>query len=471
MTENNVVQQVRRPVTDIILPIWNNLTYTKLCIESIYNNTEVPFRITIIDNGSTDGTKEYLDKLFHEKNNIRLIHNEENKGWCMALNQGLEASSNEYVCFLNNDTIVTRGWLKSMQSKFKLNIAAVGPTSNAVSGRQHIKHNNPRTAVEEVPYLIGFCMLLKKSVLDILKSFDGHYIDERFGLGSSEEIDLCIRLRKNGYTLLIDRSVYIHHFCSKTLENVTENLTDYHAEKHKLLKQKWGEEELNKYLAVKRPPKVLIGIPSNGDVNYKFFLSCLTMNLPAHVAWDVLPRNMPDVARNHLAEEALSLGFDYVLFIDDDMLFDDRDILGKLLAHDVDICGVIAHTRLAPYYPCVFEKSGPTYKAIDVHGEGLREVDALGASFLLVKTEVFKNMPQPWFEFKPIKLAGIEKNRLGEDVAFTRKAKELGFGVYVDGDIQIGHIGLPQIVTRDTWKQFNETLEQGTDYIHKIKIA
>ena len=88
---------------DIIMPVWDQLEFTKECITSINNNTKYPIRLIIIDNASKRNTKEYLSSLAGEVNfEIKLIRNEENLGFVKAVNQGLKESSAPYICILNN---------------------------------------------------------------------------------------------------------------------------------------------------------------------------------------------------------------------------------------------------------------------------------------------------------------------------------------------------------------------------------
>lgn len=452
---------------DIIIPAYNSLKQLKLCIDSIYNNTDNDsFQLCIINNSPDNSEiKEMLDAMNDEFDNI-IIYDKNNIGWVGGINYGIEVSDNPYVVFLNDDIIVSSGWLDKMLDKFNMseNVGAVGAISNAVAGKQHIAYNRTGITHEETPFLIGFCMMVRRDVLSILKELDGYYMDDIFNNVGSDDIDISMRIRDLGFKLIIARDVYVHHFWSGDTKN------SYSIGNERLL-EKWGQEKLNKMFGAL--PKIYIAIPSaTGVINHKTFMSILTTNIPYQISFSVQVRTLPDVARNLLIEEALTHGFSHILFIDDDMVWDDRDILVKLIAHNVDIVGAQAHTRLAPFFPCVFSEKDGKYQSIDCKDKGLTEVGAIGASFLLIKTEALRQMgSKNWFGFLPINLAGIDSDRTGEDISFCRNAKNAGFKIYCDGDIQIGHIGLPQIVTRDTWDQYNKTVEDKQDYIHKMKIA
>ena len=78
----------------IITLTYNNLSYTKKFIESLYKYTQ-DFELIIVDNGSTDGTVEYLKTL----NSVKLILNKENLGFSKGNNQGIGIAEGEYIGF------------------------------------------------------------------------------------------------------------------------------------------------------------------------------------------------------------------------------------------------------------------------------------------------------------------------------------------------------------------------------------
>ena len=99
---------------DIIIPVWNQLERTRECIDSVRENTRASYRLVIIDNASDKPTKEYLESLRGALPGIVLKRNKDNLGFIKVVNQGMKESNSEYVCVLNNDTVVTAGWLSEM---------------------------------------------------------------------------------------------------------------------------------------------------------------------------------------------------------------------------------------------------------------------------------------------------------------------------------------------------------------------
>ncbi len=207
-------------LVSIVIPVHNRWDLTEACLSSIAANTQAPTEVIVVDNGSTDGTGDELAGA-----DVTVIRNQENLGFPIAVNQGIAATSGEYVCVLNNDTEVTAGWLDPLLAALDLpGTAMVGPRSNRIAGLQCVpdgpKADDP-TAHEwaatwikgragrtwPINRLIGFCLLLRRSTFE---EFGG--LDEGFGIGNHEDDELGNRLMAGGLRLrVVDDSVVIHH--------------------------------------------------------------------------------------------------------------------------------------------------------------------------------------------------------------------------------------------------------------------
>lgn len=236
--------------TSIVILTHNQLAMTIGCLESIRRHTPEEHEIIIIDNGSTDGTQGYArlqpDVILHE--------NEENLGFAKGCNQGIELATGDNVLFLNNDTIMTKDWLKNMlQALYSSeHIGMVGPVTNYSSGHQRIPvsysdlagldafsqshveaHAGSKLSVRR---LVGFCLLAKRSVLDEIGGFD-----ERFGLGNYEDDDLCLRAIRQGYGLYVALDSFIHHYGHATMNQLrSDSLHTLLQENSKKATEKWG---------------------------------------------------------------------------------------------------------------------------------------------------------------------------------------------------------------------------------------
>jgi GT2 family glycosyltransferase len=95
----------------VIVANWNRRDLLRACLKSLDDQTAAEFEIIVVDNGSVDGSAEMVEREFAR---ARLIRNNENRGFCAANNQGIEASRAEYIALLNNDAEADPGWLKAL---------------------------------------------------------------------------------------------------------------------------------------------------------------------------------------------------------------------------------------------------------------------------------------------------------------------------------------------------------------------
>lgn len=209
--------------TSIILLSYNTYKLTKACIESIRRFTPPGrYEIIVVDNASTDDSPAWLK----EQRDVRLILNNENKGFPAGCNQGMEiAAEGNDILLLNSDTIVTPRWLVNLQQALYSSddVGAVSCMANCCSNLQQIevKYNdldglielaeqvncsNPALWEKRV-LLIGFCLLIKNTALRQVG-----FLDEVFTPGNCEDDDYCLRLVKAGYTLLLCKDTFIHHY-------------------------------------------------------------------------------------------------------------------------------------------------------------------------------------------------------------------------------------------------------------------
>ena len=234
----------------IVILTYNNLEYTKLCIDSIrkYNGSE-DCQIVIVDNNSTDGTVEWIK----EQKDIKYILNKENKGFPAGCNQGIEiANKNNDIFLLNNDTIIMPNSIFNLRMGLYSSeeIGATGAISNSISYYQQIdeqyndfsgymnfalKNNvTDESSYEQRVKLIGFAMLIKRNVLD-----EVGLLDERFTPGNFEDDDISFRILLKGYKLLLCKDSYIHHFGSVSFKKEIKYNEVLKVNSSKF-KEKWG---------------------------------------------------------------------------------------------------------------------------------------------------------------------------------------------------------------------------------------
>jgi len=199
---------------DIIIPSFNLPEYLSPCLNSILRNSDSDElnRVIVINNGTPESLLGFPS---HPK--VKLYQQEKNLGWEGGLKMGLAVSEAPFVIFMNDDTFIPRAsheWLDSMLRLFKSeHVGAVGPTSNCVMGGQAMGAFFDGDVIES-PFLVGFCVMLRREALDKAGGVDDTLPNH------GDDIDFSIRLRKSGYKLLIDRNTFVFHHGFKTGERV-----------------------------------------------------------------------------------------------------------------------------------------------------------------------------------------------------------------------------------------------------------
>jgi len=144
-------------LASIIILCCNELDYNRQCLESVLQHTRGPYELILVDNGSTDGTSEYLKEIQGKAEPARVIimRNEKNVGFPAGCNQGLTKARGRYLVFLNNDTIVTNGWLEGLIASLvhwddmynipstPLTCCSMGAATGSTSSRWRMKLNVP----------------------------------------------------------------------------------------------------------------------------------------------------------------------------------------------------------------------------------------------------------------------------------------------------------------------------------------
>ena len=183
-----------------------------------------------------------------------------------------------------------------------------------------------------------------------------------------------------------------------------------------------------------------VGIIANDNAKYTLFSVCLAqLRHPPNTNIDWALSTDPARARNTLVQRSLDAGSEWIIFLDDDHVYP-SDLLFRLLEHEKDIVGSLYLRRNQPFSPVAFshKTEDGLYQSIDLSelpNEGLLKVQALGASGLLIRSEVFRAIEPPWFVY------GQFRNwDASEDIIFCEQAQDAGFEVFLDLGAQLGHL-------------------------------
>lgn len=141
--------------------------------------------------------------------------------------------------------------------------------------------------------------------------------------------------------------------------------------------------------------------------------------------------------RNQLANEALDCGATHLLWLDTDIHFP-ANLADKLLSHNLDIVAANYSTRYEPYQSVAFLDPNDATLRLNEKA-GLHKVWAVGMGSMLVKADVFKELPKPWFSHEYNKSTDTFG---GEDIYFCNQAMHHGLEVFIDADIKLAHVGV-----------------------------
>lgn len=268
-------------VLSVVIPVFNNFDLTRDCLQSLKNFAPaVTMEIIVVDNGSSDATKTKLEQLgsllFQDA--FRRIRFENNRNFGPACNAGAREAQGEYIFFLNNDTILTAGWFPPLLDGMHEGYGAIGPLlmypqkeSFACDRVQHIgvccePQLHPCHLYEHFPvshpivrkprafqFLTGAALFMRKGVFFEVGMFHEGYIN------GAEDLDLCVQLRRKGYTLSSAVESRIYHLQSQTPgrhDHETENaalfkercMQHVYPDLHLQLKEDGYELALNEYL-------------------------------------------------------------------------------------------------------------------------------------------------------------------------------------------------------------------------------
>jgi GT2 family glycosyltransferase len=233
-------QEPDLPTVDVVVCVHDALEDVRRCLWSLLNATERRFRLIVVDDGSAEPTRTLLADLAARHPAVALIDRAElPHGYTLAANAGLRASTSDYVVLLNSDTIPTPGWLARLVDHGERHpqVGILGPLSNAASHQSvpELRHDGtwasnplPDWLTEDgmalivqraapridahLPFINGFCYVIKRSVIKAIGYFD----EEHFAAGYCEENDYSHRAYKRGYRLAVVTDAYVYHAKSRS---------------------------------------------------------------------------------------------------------------------------------------------------------------------------------------------------------------------------------------------------------------
>jgi GT2 family glycosyltransferase len=239
-------------LVSILIPCCGMLEYTRLCVPSVLRCSRQPYELIFIDIGSLDGTAEYLAGLAAGAPvRVEVARTRTDLGIGDACKEALARARGAYIVLLNNDTVVTPGWLNQLISlvNAREDIGMAGPMSNYAARPQLVEtvpyrlgpkkptryqpsmgasdvlvdasavaqfardlHEKNKGKWLEVERLGGFCLLFKREVLNRI----GNALDKWTDLGLFDTDILSAKARQAGFSLAVCRDLFVHHFGTRT---------------------------------------------------------------------------------------------------------------------------------------------------------------------------------------------------------------------------------------------------------------
>jgi len=222
--------------TSLIIPVFNQLQYTQDCLETFFEHHPDPdLEVIVVNNGSTDGTREYLAGISSDNSRLRVIDAQKNLGYTWANNSAAKAARGEYLILLNNDTLSFEPWVGKLVSVLEKEkqIGACGAkllypgwelinTAGYVYSSQFLNFYPIYEMMEDFlpaanqrrsyQALLGACLALRRESYLSLGGL------REIGL---EDIDLCLRISESGLRVEYVPEASLFHYGSVTLHNST----------------------------------------------------------------------------------------------------------------------------------------------------------------------------------------------------------------------------------------------------------
>jgi GT2 family glycosyltransferase len=194
------------PDLSLIVLSWENLALTTACVDSLRRNTDVDYELIVVDNGSTDGSREFARDVADFA-----VTNADNLGFAAGMNSGLRVASGRYVAFINNDTRFPSAWASQVLETFEIHedVGIVAPAVTAAGNPVTVRDAPGRDRIALTPFgelPSGVVYVMPTELINGLGGWN-----EDYQTASAEDLDLAFTVWAHGYSIVLDERVLIEH--------------------------------------------------------------------------------------------------------------------------------------------------------------------------------------------------------------------------------------------------------------------
>lgn len=231
----------------VIIPVYNSFAEALACIHSVLEHTAGEYRLLVVDDASPEGRlADHLPAAVRRDPRLTLVRNERNLGFVKTCNAAMRQAGPDDVVLLNSDTEVTTGWLARMRAAAYSSprIGTVTPFTNngevcslpkpfsdnslppgySLAEFAALVEASSQREYPELPTCIGFCVYIKRELLERVGLFD----EKSFGRGYGEENDLSCRAQAAGYSDVLDDATFVYHKGRMSFRGETAHLSVKH---------------------------------------------------------------------------------------------------------------------------------------------------------------------------------------------------------------------------------------------------
>jgi len=213
---------------------WDQLELTKKFIETIKKNTAVPYELIMVDNGSSDGTQEFIEQTADKHHFFK-----ENTGFAHGFNKAMSLAAGEYIAICNNDTEFPADWYAKLVQTFEADPKCGLVFPSYTKGQKVAERWWPGSKVRKLtPFKecpSGVVILAKAAIIrDKLKGFA-----EDYDTAGGEDLDLCFKTWAMGYNIYVDERVLIKHKSKGTSGKKLPNWKELYTKNGQLFEEKW----------------------------------------------------------------------------------------------------------------------------------------------------------------------------------------------------------------------------------------